>query len=115
MMNELQRKRVAVFASDGVEQSELTEPVKALREAGATVEIVSQKREPIQAFQHHTPTDKLPVDRAIDEVSAERYDALMLPGGALNADATRTDERVQHLPAFNREMVELFARTPARA
>lgn len=94
-MNELQHKRVAVFASNGVEKSELTEPVKALKEAGAQVEVISQKREPIQAFEHHSPSSKIPVDRSIDDVSADQYDALMLPGGALNADGTRIDPKVQ--------------------
>jgi protease I len=94
-MNELQHKRVAVFASDGVEKSELTEPIKALKEAGAEVEIISPTREPIQAFEHHSPSSKIPVDRSIDEASAEEFDALVLPGGALNADSTRIDPKVQ--------------------
>ena len=100
-MDDLKGKRVAVLATDGFEESELTEPVRALRQAGATVEIVSQKREPIQAFKHHDKTTKIDVDKTLDEVSADRYDAVLLPGGALNADAMRTDPKAQR---FVREM-----------
>lgn len=94
-MNDLQGKRVAVIATHGFEESELTEPVKALREAGATVDIVSQKREPIQGFRHHEKTLKVDVDATLDEATPDRYDALLLPGGALNADALRTDAKAQ--------------------
>jgi protease I len=98
---DMKEKRVAVLATDGFEESELTEPVKALREAGATVHIVSQKREPIQAFKHYDKSIKVDVDKTLDEVSAERYDAVLLPGGALNADAMRTDPKAQQ---FVRQM-----------
>jgi protease I len=94
-MNELNEKRVAVVVGDGFEESELTEPAKTLREAGAKVEIISQKREPIQAFKHHQPTIKVDVDSTLDEARPEEYDALLLPGGALNADNLRTDPKVQ--------------------
>ena len=94
-MNELKEKRIAVLATNGVEESELTEPVKALREAGARVDVISQKREPIQAFKHHEPSAKIDVDATLDEVSPERYDAVVLPGGALNADAIRVDPKAK--------------------
>ena len=94
-MTDLKNKRVAVLALDGVEQSELTEPVKALRDAGARVEIISQKRAPIQAFTHHSPAAKIDVDRSLDEASPQEYDTLLLPGGALNADALRVDRKAQ--------------------
>ncbi len=94
-MSELQGKRIAVIATDGFEESELTEPVKALREAGASVEIISEKREPIQGFKHHDKAGKVNVDTTLDEASPQRYDALQLPGGALNADAMRTNEKAQ--------------------
>lgn len=94
-MKVLASKRVAVIATDGVEESELTEPVKALREAGAQVEVISQKREPIQAFRHHAPSKKLEVDRTLDDATPGEYDAVLLPGGALNADAMRTDAKAQ--------------------
>jgi protease I len=94
-MKDLHGKRVATLATDGVEESELTKPVEALREAGATVEIISQKREPIQAFKHHQPTIEIAVDRTLDQVDPEDYDAVLLPGGALNADAFRVDAKAQ--------------------
>jgi protease I len=94
-MNDLKGKRIAVVALDGFEEAELTEPTKALREAGATVEIVSQRREPIQAFKHHDKSIKVNVDKTLDESSPEEYDGLLLPGGALNADALRTDPKAQ--------------------
>jgi protease I len=94
-MNDLTQKRIAVIATDGVEESELTEPVKALRSAGARVDILSPKREPIQAFRHHDKSSKIDVDKSLEEASPEDYDGLLLPGGALNADALRTDEKAQ--------------------
>ncbi|HET6276356.1 MAG TPA: type 1 glutamine amidotransferase domain-containing protein [Candidatus Cybelea sp.] len=100
-MSDLHGKRVAVVATNGFEESELTEPVKALREAGAQVDIVSQERKPIQGFKHHDKTRTVDVDVSLDEASPESYDALVLPGGALNADALRTDAQAQK---FAREM-----------
>lgn len=94
-MSDLRGKRVAVIATDGFEESELTEPVKALREAGATVEIVSEKREPIQGFKHHDKASKVDVDVTLDEISPDRYDAVQLPGGALNADQIRINDKAQ--------------------
>lgn len=94
-MPNLSNKRVAVLVCDGFEEAELTEPTKALCEAGATVEIVSQKAEPLQAFQHHKPTTKVNVDKTFSQVSPEDYDAVLLPGGALNSDELRTDADAQ--------------------
>jgi protease I len=93
--------RVACIATEGVEQPELTEPVKALREAGATVDLISPKGEDIQAFQHHDKGDVIPSDRALEEVKADEYDAVLLPGGALNADVIRAmPENQQFLKAM---------------
>lgn len=94
-MNVLDSFRVAVLATHGFEESELTEPVKALRAAGAKVEIVSLQNGMIQAFRHHDKSQMIPVDCTIDEVKAEDFDALMLPGGALNADRLRTEPKVK--------------------
>lgn len=101
LMSDLKGKRVAVLATDGFEESELTEPTKALREAGATVEIVSEEREPIQAFKHHDKSIKVDVDTTLDEAPPERYDGVLLPGGALNADMLRTNAKAQQ---FVRQM-----------
>jgi protease I len=101
-MSELNGFRVAVLATDGFEDSELTEPVKALREAGARVTILSPKPGEIQGVRHDIDkTIKVKVDRTIKEASPEEFDAVHLPGGALNADAMRMVPEVQ---AFLRAM-----------
>lgn len=90
-MGDLDHLRVAVVATDGVEESELTEPVRALREAGATVDILAPRSGAIQAFRHLDKSSKVPVDRMLKDARPESYDALMLPGGALAADTLRAD------------------------
>lgn len=92
MAQPLTGKTIAVLATDGVEQIELTEPVKALRAAGAAVEIVAPKAGWIQGFEHLEPGDKIEVDKALSEVDAARYQGLVLPGGVANPDQMRTDE-----------------------
>jgi protease I len=94
-MADLSNMRVAVIATDGFEESELTEPVKALKEAGAKVDIVSTKPGEIQGFKHHDKSQKVKVDRTLDEVQSGQYDAIMLPGGALNADTIRVQPRLK--------------------
>jgi protease I len=94
-MAELDNLRVAVLATDGFEESELTEPVKALREAGATVEILAPQPGAIQAFRHFDKTTTVPVDRTLADARPESYDALLLPGGALNADTLRAVPEAQ--------------------
>src|SRR5579859_2609118 len=101
-MSELSGFRVAVLATDGFEEPELTEPVKALRDAGAQVTILSPKTGEIQGVRHDIDkTIKVKVDRPIQGASAEEFDAVHLPGGALNADAMRMVPEVQ---AFVRAM-----------
>ncbi len=91
MAGRLNGKRVAVLATDGFEQVELTQPVEALRGEGATVEIVSPKAGEIQGFNHHDKGDKTPVDQTLEEAFAGNYDALVLPGGVINPDALRLE------------------------
>ncbi len=81
--------RVAILATDGVEQSELTEPRKSLQEAGADTVLIAPKTRSIKAFQHHDKAGQLPVDMSLDEADPSDFDAVLLPGGALNADALR--------------------------
>ena len=101
-MSELSGLRVAVLATDGFEDVELTEPVKALRQAGAQVTILSPRPGEIQGMHHDIDkTIKVKVDRPLRGASAEEFDAVHLPGGALNADAMRMEPEVQ---AFLREM-----------
>ncbi|OGW51230.1 MAG: protease [Nitrospirae bacterium GWC2_57_9] len=94
-MAQLNKIRAAVFAVDGVEESELTEPVKALCDAGVQVEVISLKPGKIQAFKHHDKTFKINVDRTLNEAAPDDYQVLLLPGGALNADAARIEPRVR--------------------
>jgi len=101
-MSELTGLRVAVLATDGFEESELTEPVKALKKAGAQVTIVSPRSGQIQGVQHDIDkTILVSVDRTLDQVSADDFDAVHLPGGTLNADSLRMVPEVQ---AFLRQM-----------
>jgi protease I len=89
LMAELKHLRVAVIAEDGFEEIELTEPRKALEKAGAKVDVISSKPGKIQGFQHFDKAGKVAVDRTLDEARPDEYDALVLPGGALNADQAR--------------------------
>ena len=91
-MADLNGKRVAFLATDMVEQVELTEPWKAVEQAGADIDLVSLEDGEIQGFNHYDKADKFPVDRTVEDASAEDYDALVLPGGVGNPDTLRTDE-----------------------
>jgi protease I len=94
-MAELNQLRIAILATDGFEESELTEPKKALEEAGAHVEVLSEKPGEIQGFKHHDKAGKVKVDRPWDQARPGDYDGLMLPGGALNADQLRMFPKVR--------------------
>ncbi|WP_149537252.1 type 1 glutamine amidotransferase domain-containing protein [Siccirubricoccus phaeus] len=89
MANALQGCRVAVLATDGVEQVELTEPVKVLREEGAEVHVVAPKPGTIQGWNHLEKGDAIQVDRALDQAAPADYAALLLPGGVVNPDQLR--------------------------
>jgi protease I len=100
-MNKLNGKRVAILATDGVEQVELTEPRKALDAAGAKTTLVSLKSGKIKGWQHDHWGDELPVDLAIESANAETFDALLLPGGVMNPDKLRTNKQaVQFVKGF---------------
>jgi protease I len=94
-MADLNSFRVAMLATDGFEERELTEPKQALERAGARVDVIAPKRGDIQAFRHHDKSSTVPVDRTLDEARPEEYDAVMLPGGALNADALRVEPKAK--------------------
>ncbi len=87
--------RVAVIASDGTEEAELIKPVQALRDAGAKVDILSPKGRDIQCFSHHDKAGKVKATRSLEDARPDEYEALMLPGGALNADQLRVDHHAQ--------------------
>ncbi|MBA2683290.1 MAG: type 1 glutamine amidotransferase [Gemmatimonadaceae bacterium] len=88
--NILSGKRVAILATDGVEQIELIEPRKALDAAGALTKVVSLKSGTIQGMNHDKPGEKITVDTVLDSTTADEYDALLLPGGVANPDKLRT-------------------------
>jgi protease I len=90
-------KKIAILAADMVEQVELVEPRKALEEAGAETELISIHDGEIQAFNHFDPADKITVDKTVEEVSADDYDALLVPGGVGNPDQLRGDENAVKL------------------
>ena len=98
MTTELQGRRIAfVVANEGIEQSELTEPWKAVEAAGGTPELIATKAGEAQAFHHLDPADRFPVDRTTAAADPHDYDGLVLPGGVANADAIRTDPDAVHL------------------
>src|SRR5262249_32295326 len=92
MASSLNGKTIAfLVAPEGVEQVELTEPWKAIEQAGGTPELVSTEVGKIQAFTHLTPADTFDADKAADSVSSSDYAALVMPGGVANPDFLRTD------------------------
>lgn len=93
MANKLEGLRVAILATDGFEQSELFEPRKALEEAGADVSIVSLKSGEIKGWNEKDWGDSVTVDLTVDEADAEDFDALQLPGGVMNPDKLRMNEK----------------------
>ena len=103
MADKLQGKRVAFLATDMVEQVELTEPWKAVEQAGGTPELISLEEGEIQGFNHYDKGDTFKVDKTVEEASASDYDALVLPGGVGNPDTLRGDENAV---AFVREFFE---------
>jgi len=92
MSTPLKNKSVAFLATDGVEQSELTQPWEALKKAGAQVTLVSLKPGEIQGMEHSEKGRKFKVDKLISDVTSEEFDALVLPGGVANPDALRMNK-----------------------
>jgi protease I len=96
-MADLSKTHVAVLITEGYERAELVEPVAALRGAGAVVDIISEQRGPVRGFIHHDPADSVEATMTFAEVNPERYDALLLPGGAFNADTIRVIPHAQRI------------------
>jgi len=95
MANELEGKKIAIIATDGVEQSELEEPRKAIEDAGAETELISLEAGEIQAMESDiNKADTFEVDRVIGDADPSDYDGLILPGGVANPDNLRQDENV---------------------
>ena len=102
MSDELQGKKVAfLVANEGIEQVELTEPWKAVEQAGGSPELIAPDSGEAQAFNHLDKADTFPVDKTVAEADASDYDGLVLPGGVANPDNLRTDsEAVDFARAF---------------
>ncbi len=98
----LKNKRIAFLtANEGVEQVELTEPLEAVRGAGAEADLLAPEAGEVQAFNHLDKGEKFPVDRAVGDADASEYDGLVLPGGVANPDQLRTNpEAVEFVRAF---------------
>lgn len=95
MAENLKGRRVAILATDGVEQIELTSPREALEKAGAKCVLISPKEGQIQGFKHHDKADKLDVELALSKADANDFDAVLLPGGVINGDAMRVEKKGQ--------------------
>jgi len=94
MNQNLNGKRVAILVANGFEQVELTEPRKALQEAGAKTEIVSPAQGKVKGWQHTEWGDEFEVDVPLDSANPGNYDALLLPGGVMNPDKLRANAKV---------------------
>ena len=103
MAGKLDGKTIAFLATEGVEQVELTEPWKAVEQAGGTPELISLEAGHVQAFNHLDKADTFPVDHTAADADAGRYDGLVLPGGVANPDFLRVD---QDAIAFVRDFFE---------
>jgi protease I len=101
MADSLHGKKIAILATDGFEQVELTEPRKALDKAGATTEVVSLKSGEIKGWKFKEWGDTVKVDKTLDQAKVQDYDALLLPGGVMNPDHLRMEPKaVQFVKDF---------------
>jgi protease I len=95
MSDEIQGKRIAFLAADGVERVELTEPWKAVENAGGQPSLISLEGGTIRSFDHLDPSEEFTVDGPVAEADAGTFDGLVLPGGVANPDFLRADPDVQ--------------------
>ncbi|MBX3699081.1 MAG: type 1 glutamine amidotransferase domain-containing protein [Dokdonella sp.] len=101
MNTNIQGKKVAILATHGFEESELTSPRDALKAVGATVEVVSPEAGELQAFKHFEKGQKVAVDKALGQARCEDYDAIVLPGGLFNPDQLRVNaDALKFVQAF---------------
>ncbi len=92
MADELKDLKIAILATDGVEQVELTDPKKAIEDAGGETELLSLESGEIRGFEHIDPSgDTFEVDKTVSDASPDDYDGLLLPGGVINGDFIRGD------------------------
>src|SRR5690349_14137365 len=102
-MHKLKGKRIAIVATNGFELSELIEPKKALEEAGAEVDVISQKKGEITSWNKGDWSDSVLVAKTLDDANVKDYDGVLLPGGVINADYIRTDKKAVK---FVKQMLE---------
>jgi protease I len=93
----ISKSRILILATDGFEQSELQVPLERLREHGATVDVASTDGKPIRGWKDGNWGDIVQADLSVENASADDYDAIILPGGQINPDKLRTDERAVSL------------------
>jgi len=93
MTGKLTGKKIAILATDGFEQVELTEPRRMLEEAGATADVIAPKPGEIRGWKFTDWGDMVKVNKTLDQVNVENYDALVLPGGVMNPDHLRMDPK----------------------
>jgi protease I len=94
MEQKLKNRKIAILATDGFEQSEFTKPRQALVEAGATVQVISPDSDTIQGWDNKNWGKEFTVEAHVEDVSADDYDGLMLPGGVMNPDKLRMNKQV---------------------
>lgn len=92
-MGKLSNKNIAILSENGFEESELFEPLTRLKEEGANVQVISIKKGSIKGMKDHEWSKEIEVDSTVEEVSANDFDGLLLPGGVINPDALRGDEK----------------------
>lgn len=92
-MGKLSNKKIAILSENGFEESELFEPLARLKEEGAIVTIVSTKEGAIKGMKDHQWSKEIQVDITVDSAKASDFDGLMLPGGVINPDALRANEK----------------------
>jgi protease I len=94
MEQKLKNRKKAILATDGFEQSEFTKPRQALVEAGATVQVISPDSDTIRGWDNKNWGKEFTVEARVEDVSADDYDGLMLPGGVMNPDKLRMNKQV---------------------
>lgn len=88
-------RRIALLVTDGFEQAELTGPRDALKGAGFDAQIIAPKPGQVQGFNHVDKADRFDVDQTLDDASPDAFDAVVLPGGVVNADELRTNDKAR--------------------
>jgi len=114
-MENLERKKVAILATNGFEESELKQPMQALKEAGADVHIVSEQSGQIKGWEDGNWSNSYTVDKTLDQVSQDDYNALVLPGGVINPDKLRRNpDAIRFIKSFfvNKKPVAAICHAP---